>query len=160
GVPAYSELQRYVRIRDSLPFESIDDRLPNRSREGGSVKLSTASVTGLTNLADLFENPPSYRSRFLRQLHENMVDPFINSPGFCVTRRIRPSEASLSHELRRDPAPLQPGATSSFAWSPADASPRMSDSDRSDLSSLNRYGIFDFAYASGWGYVRDRKQVA
>ena len=147
-------------MRDSLPFQSMEDRLPKQSRQGSSVKLSTVAVAGLSNLEGLFEDSRSYRSRFLKQLHENMVDLFINSPGFGVTRRIRPSEASLAYELRKEPAPLQPGAASSVAWSPANAPPKLSDSDYSDLGSLNGFGILDFAYPSGWGYIRERKQVA
>jgi hypothetical protein len=103
-----SMLLEHDSLREQYPFESMTARLAyeRQSSEQHARALSTATgakggdgtKTDLGPLARLEERigeHPTMRTYFLMRLHEGYVQKFIESPGFGITRRIRPSQFNL-----------------------------------------------------------------
>jgi hypothetical protein len=111
---------------------------------------------------------PGWRLResALRRLHDNSVSDFINSPGFGVSRDIRPRRGYI---VLPEAAPVtQPPAE----YEPPERPPRDEATDvvtngrgadkalRPQLQDLHENGLVDFVNAPGFGYVKDRDHVA
>jgi hypothetical protein len=163
GSAAWRESREFARLRALHPYESMVERVPEprpSSREGS---LSTPASRRLVRLeTDIIEDESAgwYRTAQLKMLHEESVGMFINSPGFGITRMIRPHESGLTskylHEL---PTLPQPGPRVTSAWSPGEFE-RPPENDEAFLGWMFEDSVVDFVFARGFGFVKDRRHVA
>jgi hypothetical protein len=162
ALPGQREL---AELRDQFPYESLEARVSAPARRVTEQLLPQAISGRLALLEDAVEE--SERQQFyhrafeLQRLHEQKVALFINSPGFGVARlRPQPSEHSITSGLR--PSVPIPQPTSPLSLPAPDdsatAQPSVVDNDR--LGRLHQGAIVDFVYPAGFGYVKDRRQVA
>lgn len=121
GILVYQGEREYARLRRLYPYESIEARLPLLPAEGVAPSLSAASTARLDRLEDRLPSWGAYRASRLRELHENAVGLFINSPGFGIAR-MGPSPNAFSLATRSGPVPAQPGPPVAVNWSPGDLS--------------------------------------
>jgi hypothetical protein len=160
GIVVLESEREYTRLRDRYPYESMEGRLPVPRLVSGGTALLPATAGRLSRLEEEISNHAnSYREWQLRMLHEDTVELFINSPGFGVTRMIRPSETGLSVSLRRVPVPVQPGSRFTALWSPGDVQPLAAGAEATLLQLLDD-SILDFVNPRGFGYFKDRRHVA
>jgi hypothetical protein len=161
--PVYSALQdsrEFARLRERFPNESLEGRLPV---PGDSLRQAHLSHQAEEQLRRLEESTPdqggSGRWWPLRQLHEDKVRLFINSPGFGVARMSPPTETRLSYGLRPENPVPQP--TYYVASPPAAVKPVTPGAQERDaLARLHESGVVDFVYPEGFGLFRDRRNVA
>lgn len=149
---AIQEDHKFDDLRSQYPLESMEERV--REPEPAPA-LAAPSVDRLAKLErELQSESNSLRTSMLRRLHDQSVEKFVNSPGFGVTRMIRPSENWLRPRDRGEPG-VQSG------WPSTDPSElSISASDESDLFGLHEALTLDFVNAAGFGYVKDRRHVA
>jgi hypothetical protein len=145
-------------LREKFPMQALGERLP-LPKASFRTLLPGAAIDHLNSLEANGNWETPFRTSMLRVLHESAFNSFVNSPGFGVTRRIRPSESNLTYDLRDKPAPLQPGKRATSLWYPDDLRPKP-PVDEKNLFWMHSLGLEDFVYVNGWGYVQDRLQVA
>lgn len=155
-----STLNEYGRLREKFPFESMKSRLPLPKAELHTAALPRPAAVRFKELENNLDDVRYYYAFLLKELHEDSVELFVNSPGFGVGRVFGPTEGRLKENLRAAPSPLQPGQRLDLAWSPADQPPVLRPNDEASFHSLNQHGIENFVYPKGWGYFRDRAHVA
>lgn len=155
GVAGWSAAKRergYDWLRAAHPMASMEARLPRpvpASAPGDPDRLARLEK-GI--------DAPSRTGRVseLRLLHRESVNRFVNSSGFGVMRMTwEPSE----RELRADPreAPDQPDYFRPGGPALArDPTPR----DAPAFNRLHEAGVLDFVNPGGFGYVKDRRNVA
>ena len=151
---ARETVEKYDELRDRHPYESMEERVP-------VPLLSDDPPAGVTaaHLDEFETNVESarhtWRTRSLRQLHEDRVRLFVNAPGFGALRNLTmgPTERSVSPEPRPDtPAQETPSPT------PHDRC--LSATDETDLLELHGKGSLDFVNPAGFGFVKDRNHVS
>ncbi|WP_088259359.1 hypothetical protein [Fimbriiglobus ruber] len=156
----------YADARGRFPLESLADRLPpSASRYAPSKPDDEKRLENLESDALLHSFQREYA---LRQLHENQVNLFVNSPGFGVMRvSLGPSLESLEKWHRTDTPVTMPGVLASPARGQSPevipASPARGQSPEvipADLDELHFWGVVDFVHSGGFGYIRDRGHVA
>jgi hypothetical protein len=162
-------------LRVSYPAQSLSSRLAYESRiqgigsQGGSSDQRALNATAKSHLEEL-ENEvkeDTLRVIMLGRLHENVVEDFIDSPGFGVARVIRPRKhhidlpeaASISF-----PPPAYDPETGGVDIDPIlkpDQSPTSEKNLPTDenLWGLHRDSVIDFVNPKGFGYVKDREHV-
>jgi hypothetical protein len=179
GWVAYALIREQAELRQEYAPESLAERLAYekelsvhaRGDATFTAPRNTRSDRELTGLEDLVEyqmqraTPRTFR---LKQLHEGAVEDFINSPGFGVTRRIRPRREYI--ELPEgEPIPLPAASNPAEAKKDveADKPSPPSESDKlttvplqTALQEMHQDSVIDFANPKGFGYVRDRDHVA
>jgi hypothetical protein len=160
SILSISSMNEYARLRDKFPFESMEMRLPTPRLELRTAALPSHVAVRFKDLEDHIAESRNYNGFLLKELHENTVALFIDSPGFGVGRIFRPSEGRLTRNLREEPAPKQPTSVAFSTWSPGNMSPKLEAPDESKLHDLHRMSLEDFLYPEGWGYFKDRRQVA
>lgn len=156
---AESELE-YAHLRKMFPYESFEDRLPTPRPDYRLDRIPEATSQHLATAERLLDqNRGSYRVYHLQTLHEQATRLFINSPGFGVARMIHPDVRGLTAELPPDTQVLQPETRLSAAWPPEEPQwhPRPIDQD---LFDFHLAGLVDFANPRGFGFVKDRRNVA
>src|SRR5262249_20795324 len=102
----------------------------------------------------------TFRAYRLRRLHEETVWLFVNSPGFGEQRMLAfLSPKRLTAGPRTESAIPQPDPCTPSAGSPEEGTwePRAGEED---LDRVHRDGVADFANPEGFGFVKDRRQVA
>lgn len=160
AVAAYNVFQ----FQQQYPLVSLEERLPRPPQQNQAVAESR--LEHIEALLDQTSNNwlDSMRSRHLQQLHENTVRVFANRPGFGVARVLdRPSEWSLRRGLRDDQPLPQPGDRITVLWSTGDLEARSAptiSSDHEASRELHSSSLIDFVHLRGFGYARDRNQVA
>ena len=155
---AWQSNLEYARLRALYPFESIETRLPAPKADPLTAPLTAEASMRLNELESVF-GTGGLRTSHLERLHDHAVSLFIESPGFGFSRAIRLSERSLTAFLPDQRVPNQPGPRLPSTWSPGDLE-QPPNHERSLLASLVRDSIGDFVFARGWGYFKDRRQVA
>jgi hypothetical protein len=138
----------------------MEERLPTPRAAFRGERLPEAAAQRLARLEEsLPEEGGGYRAYSLRELHEESVSQFINSPGFGVARMHRPSPESLTYRLRPDSPVPQPEPRTSSGGSPDESlwEPKAWDEG---LYRVHRDGVRDFVNPDGFGYVKDRRHVA
>jgi hypothetical protein len=160
GIIVFQTERTYASLRARYPYESMEARLPSPDVVPSRTPLPPAAEQRLSSLeGQIPEHQNGYREYQLQLLHERSVGSFINSPGFGVTRMIRPSERGLTANLRKEPVPLQPGPRSETPWSPSEPG-WQTDSDESQLGLMVEASIANFVNPRGFGYFKDRQHVA
>lgn len=152
---AYEEQQKFVKLREEFPVESMEGRLPSRSPAvRTSAPVDTARLLKLENAVKSVAMSDSHRNWWLRWLHENQVDLFVDSPGFGVGRLRPPQEAAVRAQLQdRPPVPqpsLGPDRSPPDQWESV-AGPR--------FDSLHDASVLDFVNPAGFGLFQDRTRV-
>lgn len=170
GICSWFAYQEVTELRRQWPYISIEDRLPLRKASSRQVPLPPATEERLSQ----WEGEMAYetsQSRYytrrieqLKQLHEGMLQVFINSSGFGVTRMDVLLRAELRHGPRKDPPVPQPGEMLSVEWSLGPMQPSAKAKENSDppykLRLMHWLSITDFIHPSDFGFVKDRRHVA
>lgn len=182
GVFSYRDIREHERLRAKYPSESLAERLAYEKRPSAAAQVLPASPVippGSSVDRDLhtvedrvdFELylKSSARNFNLRLLHQHTVSDFINSPGFGVTRSIRPRTAYIElPEVGAIPFPspgsnpeqsgsLDETSRPGLASSPGEVPVRVPPGDA--LRKMHRDGVMDFVNPEGFGYIEDREHV-
>ncbi len=161
-----------IRLRKEYPLESLFERLAHERRPGKRAhgKLPDASTSEVprdswTRLGGLeSETAPTHtRNASLELLHTDAVEEFVKRPGFGQGR-FDPGPAYLAPE-KEPGAPLvgdvrivfDPELTYERSLIGLIVPPPAFDLP---FWSIHQEGLVEFAYSSGFGYVRDRDHVA
>jgi hypothetical protein len=100
--------------------------------------------------------PAVFRTRSLELVHAGIVRQFINSPGFGVGRRIRPSP----YYARPDWDEELPTQQLDVPYPPADLAPApVRVASEPDLPAAHEDNTIDFLNPARFGFVRDREHV-
>src|SRR5262249_50312828 len=134
-------------------YVSLEQRLPPPRPTFRPESLPDAAAERLTRLEEKVREEESfYRTWALRQLHEEKMNLFINSPGFGVARFYRPVADRLE-DKRPEAIIPQPGSLS--VGEPAAPGRSVENFDR-----LHLLSVADFVNPHGFGFVKDRRHVA
>jgi hypothetical protein len=158
---AQNMIEQY-RLRGEFPYESMDERVPPPKKSAVN-KLSDEAKKYLDEMDSKLavDRGASERTYALRQLHENSVEAFINSPGFGVGRSIRASDINWTTltSKRDDEAISQPGSpfASTLVESDFTLSPNRRDLDSTRQTHVD--GVLDFVNPAGFGVIESRKKV-
>ena len=158
---SYPVLVTESRLRAAYPFESMEARVPTPQETERAMDLpaATAIRLGLLN-NDIEDANGRSRQWMLKRLHEGTTSLFASSPGFGAVRMIRPSNYNLTAGYyTSDEAPNQPG-TRSLRGNRFEESVGQILPDDDPLHVFHRGNTVEFAFAPGFGYVKDRKAVA
>lgn len=164
GIGVYDAFE-YVRsqrqLREEYPLVSLRERLP--VRKGAPVASAPPhNAAALQSIeTSIWDWSNDVRSYSLKQLHSRQVDSFVSAPGFGFSRMLRPGAWTLN--LRRElKPPPQPGPEPPPAWSPGEAGPksRFEELVRDSSKRIREEGVVDFAFAEGFGYMKDLEHVA
>jgi hypothetical protein len=155
GIATVTGRTPYGRYREQFPFESMTERVPEPSAD--RILLPSATQTRLALFEETVERHNHMRSVALRDLHEDRVREFVGSPGFGVARL--PSPTYWLRTRPRDPPPPQ-----SVEWPSTEhgspAGPTAAPDSSSGLADMHHDGVLDFLNLAGFGYAKDRTQVA
>ena len=161
GWYVWDDQTELARLREEFPYQSMEERLPE-TRPG--LRQGPLSDAALKRLSQMEDSVASQASRTcngceLKQLHEDTVWFFINSPGFGVARIYRPSRERLTSWRRSGDAIPQPGPVGpSFASS--DDGKWQLRAGEEDLHTVHEIGVVDFANPENFGFIKDRRHVA
>ena len=153
------DVEKYARLRERFPYESIEDRLPKPPSQAGLGPLPDRTHERLTDLEQWVGSEGDlHRAEMLRLLHEERVKLFVSSPGFGRVRMVRPYERGLSLEPRARVPQL---SLSTYApESAGEKAPEPKVWEGEHLNRLHKMAIVDFAYPEGFGFIKDRRHVA
>jgi hypothetical protein len=156
-IPTWIDIEQ---LRDQFPYESLEGRLPQRPISD-NVRFPAYRRDRWDRIESSAGFTESYGGAYdLHDLHENMVQEFINRPNFGAGRMIgRRFDRSALPMSRRASKPVpQPGKRSVWTGGWQDLSkvvPRTVELDR-----LHDAGILDFINPSLEWYFKDRQHVA
>jgi hypothetical protein len=173
GILSYSTVRERRILREQYPTESLVRRLsyetrrPNAPEPENLERASRPTAENLNALEDSIDSHSSFRTYSLRQLHEDSVSDFINSPGFGITRGPEP------HKEYIDLPPIEPIALAPTAMeqpssgsAAASLPPAPSPADHigimpgvEDLRELNQESFLDFVNPKGFGLIEDKEHV-
>jgi hypothetical protein len=160
ALPAQRE---FARLRKLFPYESMEERVPAPRQAFRHQQLPEDAAQRLARLEETLaiKSRGSFAVYMLRQLHEETVWLFVNSPGFGVARVMRPSEASLTSSLgqREETVIPQPDLRTDHGWSPDEVKWERRTWGE-DLFRVHRDSVMDFASPDRFGFVKDRRHVA
>jgi hypothetical protein len=159
GWPAWEEQREFARLREEVPYQSFEDRLPEPRPALPRKPLPEGTAQRLDRLEEAVASEENrYRTKVLRRLHEDTVGLFVDSPGFGVARLIRPSRDDLTRWLRPDepvsqpvPPPISAEASGRVSWEPRPW--------EEDLYGIHCQGVVNFVNADRFGFVKDRRHV-
>jgi hypothetical protein len=187
GISSFEEVREQQRLREQYPAQSLAARLTYETRHAQKAadlpqelpRIQSPTVAASPIEKDLqmveegMEESLQGRSRMrnfsLQLLHQETLTDFINSPGFGVTRSIRPRKAFV--ELpEAGPIPFGSPASSPQKSVPNGETPPSGVSSspgeetvhappKDALQRMHRDGLLDFVNPEGFGYVKDREHV-
>jgi hypothetical protein len=169
GVVGWSVYRQQAEQREQFPYLSMEERLPTRKVVPAAPSLAAAAAKRLEHFEAMIEHrdpaTSSERARidYLRQLHEEAVETFINQPGFGVARTSGVSGWVLKEGLREGPPLPQPAPRNTSVWSAGalQVSAKGVDGESNDdLRWMHLYGVLDFVHPKGFGFIKDRRHVA
>jgi len=164
-------------LRRSYPSQSLASRLRYESKwretksQRACAEEKPINAKAQSLLEDLEENvdnrKDTVRIIMLERLHENVVEDFIDSPGFGIARRIRPRKDDIDLP---EPGPISFPATQydpktggtdldPIAKSDLEAVGQVNLPGEESLLGLHRESLLDFVNPQGFGYVKDREHV-
>jgi hypothetical protein len=171
AVVGWSVYQGQARQREEFPYVSMEERLPARKAAPVAPSLAAAAAERLEQFEETIEiqygnhrgGLERARAEYLRQLHEETVQTFVNQPGFGQSRMSGVSSWVLQAGLRDGPSLPQPAPRSTSVWSAGAllAPPKGAEvePDR-DLNWMHLRGVTDFVHPKGFGFLKDRQHVA
>ncbi len=156
GFFALETQQDYARLRENVPYESMEQRLPRAL----TVQTHPLQLGRLAKLEEaIADRRNTYREIHLQRLHEEAVTLFVNSPGFGVARLLYPTESGLAHRLRDGRALPQPGDRPPVLFSLSQMEPLLPRNVDAKLE-MHEESVIDFVHPAGFGFVKSRTQVA
>jgi hypothetical protein len=181
SIDAFGEIREQQTAREMYPTESLAGRLAYEKKQSGTVvdasgsrppdstpKLKLAADEQLGELEGDVEREGSMRTYMLRHLHDRAVEDFINSPGFGISRGVRPrwkyvelpeTEPISLPPVEEPPSYLGEGASPERAGSSSPADTLGMLPAEAALQKMHRDGVLDFVNPKGFGYVQDREHV-
>jgi hypothetical protein len=159
AVPLSSSEQKEEDARKKFAFESLIERLPRGKPVSPSRPLDAEASKRWEQLDRNLADAQNRRAELLRALHEKTQKFFIESDGFGPMRpttMISPEMILLDSWYYGDTP--QPGEPADFPVSPGEPLARITPNEEFHLH--HEIGLKGFLPASGFGYVKDRKQVA
>ena len=169
GILSWREVQERRVLREQFPVESLAQRLAYETPRSSSrpplphEKDGTPATKALRDLEDRIEDSFSFRTYSLRRLHEDSVADFIDSPGFGISRDVRPRKEyielpqieplTLPHATEEPPITAAPVPVASVS----DAIPILPVEEA--LHETHQSSVIDFVNAKGFGFVKDREHV-
>jgi hypothetical protein len=164
GGIAYKEVTRF---QEKFPYVSMNSRLPAVPRPHPTQLLAEAAAGHLDTLEERIDGSEprtwsgSMRVRQLQKLHERTVEVFASRPGFGMARMLGMSERTLQGGLRPEQPIPQPGTRITFTWSTGDLEMAAPANDNFEQNwQMHSDSIVDFVNVPGFGYFKDRQQVA
>lgn len=153
--------EEYSSFRKEYPFQSLENRLPpmKASRGDNGLALSTRRYLE-EHEKSLWDRGPGFRPRLLARIHNEHWDTFVNSPGFGELRRFRPTAKKLKPEPFSEYPVPQPDSSPASSSSPRELGKEPGGSDLTTLFGLHRDGFLDFINYDGFGYYKNRSNVA
>jgi hypothetical protein len=152
-LPIAVRINELQTARTMVPFTSLEERLPPSPRHSAKP-LTAESIERL----DRLEGHWTWRTHELKRIHESTAWEFINRPGFGYSRMKPLSSQDL---VGTDPAPIPQSASSPQITSTSEeTSSTGAWPDAEKLQEFHRGSIVDFVNRFGFGYVKDRRQVA
>jgi hypothetical protein len=160
-------LSRFQSMANRLAYEKRHQEFDQRGDEMASANAHGADSQQAASLevssTGNYWRDYQYRSRVeaLKQLHENRILVFINSPGFGIARML--------DFKRRAEAPQETLVTlkrmDAIEWwtqgnSNASSSLSLPSSLLSEAQELHRGSLVDFINRPGYGWIKDREHVA
>jgi hypothetical protein len=163
GIPGWfvwGSQQEYSRLRQRFPYESMEQRLPPPGSTSHVDRLPELTDLRLTILEEQIGERKFSRAHYLKQLHEDTVGLFVNSPGFGVARLSQPSEWNLTTGVREERSLPQPGTPFKPSVSPGDLEREARDADEATVYDMHKASVLDFVHPEGFGFYKDRRHVA
>jgi hypothetical protein len=99
-----------------------------------------------------------HRAKLLKELHEKTRKFFVESPGAGAERRMTTPEEILMDDWQGPRAPDQPGEPADFPLSAGEPLSRVEPDV--NFHYYHKVGMSDFLHPRGFGYVKDRAQIA
>jgi hypothetical protein len=159
-------------LRLQYPLEDLEPRLPAPPRHSGQLPLSPLAAEHLRSFEDATESATDERNRErrLQKLHEGSVEEFVRQEGFGAARMFGGyAESVLAQGYWADdrtwigrnrtsvPQPGRECPPLSAGFAAGSDRPRI---DHPKLLPFHTRNVVHFANPGGFGYVRDRRQVA
>lgn len=166
GWMTFEDQRQLASFRKEFPFQAVNERLTNAPRWGEAI--SDEAKRRLDQIEKQIQKKSSWdfhpdlsvRSYVLKQLHEETVRTFVNSPGFGQGRMdLRPNRYFLNFRRRKN-SPIVQRHPHSFSAEAAESERWQPTSQALELDELHRESVVDFANPDGFGYVKDREHVA
>jgi hypothetical protein len=156
---AFEHVAEHQRLADQYAFESMETRVsvPKKTK----VKSSKETESHLEELErKVMAEGNGFREVMLDRLHRKSVQSFIESPGFGVGRRIRPTEVTLKVNLERDGSAIpQPEPLPTSTLSENDLK-ETRDVQPDALRTMHLGSVVDFVNPRGFGLIVNRQKVA
>jgi hypothetical protein len=153
GFWAYRLSQRDP-LQEQYPYESVQVRLAYERTSDGSPSFSREALASLEDRVRDSETPG--RTRALEKIHQHYVWKFVNIPGFGVGRVVGPGFFARIDDA--ESIPLPHSAADYVTATRGSVEPI--EPSWSALGQLHANSFIDFVNAKGFGYVKDRQQVA
>jgi hypothetical protein len=156
GNTGWAERQ-YSMWRDENPFESLEGRVPEPKPMDGGAKFDDDRLKDLEDKLPERWVYPVNRTASLRTLHVHRVGLFLRAAGFGSARMM---------VVAPNPAHFAPEFVPSIPQADEYVPDLVSLGDETPADRLSMFGkmhtgaVLDFVNPDGWGYVKDRTQVA
>jgi hypothetical protein len=163
ALAAFHWLASFDGLRAAYPFESMEGRVPVPDaslRMPAPTAAVSAELKELESSSDAGNWWGKKRASNLQDLHEKMVETFIDSPGFGRHRKLPLRESMLTGDLSHGKPVPQPKSTTSSNEPVETITPDRSAAIANDFRTLHRRSVVDFVNQEGFGYVKDRRKVA
>lgn len=161
GVP---EAIKYESLKKQFAFESMESRVPApATMVAVNTTLKDVAAARLNEIEDSFSyaTRPVFgnrRTEAIQRLHEDTSSAFIRSAGFGVARTFRADPTKIENEpIPAIPLPAQRDP-STGDWSDNHMAKQPSMDE--PLTSIHLFSVMDFANPRGYGYVKNRREVA
>jgi len=151
------------RLRGQYPFESLERRLPVRSQSRESGPLSPPASQQLQEFENSISNEMQRwgREQKLQKLHDGSVEEFVKREGFGVNRMFGGyAESVFANGSRNKTSIPQPNGRFSLSFLKFDLSVKAPSVDPSKLLSFHSRNLLHFANPGGFGFMKDRLNVA
>jgi hypothetical protein len=170
GIGSWHRVQEQRALREQYRAESLAQRLSYETPQSSSrpalppPKEGTPASKAVHDLENRIEDSSWSRTHSLRWLHEQAVADFINSPGFGISRGVRPRREYIELPEVESITLPQPAEEPSFTvatagpvTSPADALAIVPAEEA--LRQMHQASVIDFVNAQGFGFIKDREHV-
>jgi hypothetical protein len=153
---AVKDDHRLIELREKYPFESVEARLPLPPKP--SPVPAEWRDTSMSHFEKEIDGEGTNAWRF-KNLHEERVSNFVNSPGFGVARGAGMMRSERAFEDYAAPMPIAHPIPPFPSSDPA-GEIQSSGSLDEKLVLLHRRGVLDFVNPQGFGYVKSKSQVS
>ncbi len=151
-----SDYDDYVTVRAMIPYVSLAERLPQRPAPSGQL-LTPHSNESLSKVEGRL-NFRGWRASEIKRIHESATWEFINRPGFGS---VRMGPRSVFDVIDwKCPVIPQPNSPPQYGSTSEQEVLKDKTLDTNKLEEFHQNSLVDFVNSQGFGYVKDRRQVA